>query len=267
MDSVIRNIAGLWLWFALLCLILAFLSLRWARNAAREARYSIFSLEREQVGRRVARARGRALLLILAAVALYGLDTYVVPLLPEPPDQQLAADGIDLPPTDTPTPAPLGTAEFPGDLSGTVVAVPGATGVATATPTPDAGTPTPAPTTDAAPTVEPTPTTPPPPPAACPNPGVQITSPGMGATVSGSVAITGTANIDGFQFYKVEISAGQEPGAWSVVNDVQRQPVSGGRLDTWNAGAVPPGVYWLRLVVVDQSGNYPSPCAVRVTVQ
>jgi hypothetical protein len=88
----------------------------------------------------------------------------------------------------------------------------------------------------------------------------------MGATVSATVAISGTANIEGFQFYKVEISAGEQPGTWSVITATRSQPVSGGLLDTWDTSAYPAGAYWLRLVVVDQSGNYPSPCAVRVTV-
>jgi hypothetical protein len=38
-------------------------------------------------------------------------------------------------------------------------------------------------------------------------------------------------------------------------------------LETFNAGAYTPGQYTLRLVVVDQTGNYPPPCQVVVNVQ
>ena len=33
------------------------------------------------------------------------------------------------------------------------------------------------------------------------------------------------------------------------------------------AGDLPPGVYKLRLIVVDNTGNYPLPCEVRVIVE
>jgi hypothetical protein len=38
-------------------------------------------------------------------------------------------------------------------------------------------------------------------------------------------------------------------------------------LETFNSGAYPAGTYTLRLVVVDQTGNYPEPCRVTITVR
>jgi hypothetical protein len=43
--------------------------------------------------------------------------------------------------------------------------------------------------------------------------------------------------------------------------------VAGGVLGTFNSGSYPAGTYTLRLVVVDQTGNYPTPCQVTITVQ
>jgi hypothetical protein len=50
-------------------------------------------------------------------------------------------------------------------------------------------------------------------PAGCGDPNIVITSPGNGATVSGAIAITGTADDNAFQFYKVEIGAGDDPAS------------------------------------------------------
>lgn len=99
--------------------------------------------------------------------------------------------------------------------------------------------------------------------AFCPSPGVQISSPGNGQHVSGAVDIYGTANIDNFQFYKVEYSGG---GGFSVIGDLVYTPVSGGYLTTWNAGGFGSGTYTLRLTVVDVSGNYPAPCEISVII-
>jgi len=52
-----------------------------------------------------------------------------------------------------------------------------------------------------------------------------------------------------------------------VVGNLHGSPVSGGVLETFNSDAYPAGTYTLRLVVVDQTGNYPPPCRVTVIVQ
>jgi hypothetical protein len=147
-------------------------------------------------------------------------------------------------------------------------------------PTPTAAPPTPTPLRGggvvAAATVIPrgqaTASPPPPPtavylPPACPDPSVRITSPGIDARLSGVVSVAGTADIPNFQYYKVEYGAGEPPQSWHVLGDVRRRQVSGGVLETFNAGAFPPGVYYLRLTVVDLTGNFPiAPCAVRVVL-
>jgi hypothetical protein len=98
---------------------------------------------------------------------------------------------------------------------------------------------------------------------------VRLTSPGNNQVVQGNLPVQGTANIANFQYYKVEVGPGTNPRdhEWKVVGQLHRNPVAGGVLETFNSGAYPAGTYSLRLVVVDQTGNYPQPCQVTITVQ
>lgn len=88
-----------------------------------------------------------------------------------------------------------------------------------------------------------------------------FSTPSAGSRVSGSLVLTGTA--DGrnsgsaipFSFYKVEVGVGSNPTDWCVIN-LSHTPVSEGVLATWDTSGLPKGDYSLRLVVVDQSGNY-----------
>jgi hypothetical protein len=98
---------------------------------------------------------------------------------------------------------------------------------------------------------------------------VRITSPGVNQVVQGNFAVRGTASHENFQYYKIEVGPGTNPGEqqWTVVGQLHNSPVNGGVLATFNTGAYPPGTYTLRLVVVDQTGNFPEPCRVTISVQ
>jgi hypothetical protein len=96
---------------------------------------------------------------------------------------------------------------------------------------------------------------------------VCIAYPGGGATISGIVGIQGTAQNARFQFYKVEYGIGESPTVWNSIGETVSSAVSGGPLMALNTRALPNGVYWLRLTVVDITGNYPPPHAVRVVIQ
>jgi hypothetical protein len=106
---------------------------------------------------------------------------------------------------------------------------------------------------------------------ACPNPNARITSPGINQVVSGNVPVHGTANVENLQYFKIEVGPGSSPRdyEWTVVGELHTSPVAGpgGLLGTFNSSAYAPGIYTLRLVVVDQTGNYPEPCRVTVIVQ
>ena len=99
-------------------------------------------------------------------------------------------------------------------------------------------------------------------PPACPSPGVQISQPFDGATVSGVIQLTGTAQIDNFSYYKVEFRV---PGRdWSFIESYESPGT--GVIASWNTATVPPGNYEFRLVVVDITGNFPKPCEIQLNV-
>ncbi len=132
---------------------------------------------------------------------------------------------------------------------------------------PQQKSPTPKPTATATETPAPAPSTPIPLPPSCPDLSARIISPGTDAHLSGSVPIIGTANIANFQYYKIEFGAGDQPSSWKVLGDVHRRPVTDNVLEVMNTASFAPGVYRLRLTVVDQSGNFPiAPCSVRVVI-
>lgn len=82
-----------------------------------------------------------------------------------------------------------------------------------------------------------------------------ISSPQPGATVRDVVLVTGTALHPRFSFYKVEFA--REPGSsWVVIGDTVATQVRDGVLLQWDTRGVPDGSYSLRLLVVDETGNY-----------
>ncbi len=104
--------------------------------------------------------------------------------------------------------------------------------------------------------------------AAC-NPRVCITYPYVNTKLDcwGTTFVKGTAAIDNFWYYKLEFGFGEKPIDWHLIDGLHYQPVVNGILGEWNTGALPEGVYTLRLVVVDNTGNYPQPCEVRVIIE
>ncbi|MGB8648312.1 MAG: PBP1A family penicillin-binding protein [Anaerolineae bacterium] len=81
---------------------------------------------------------------------------------------------------------------------------------------------------------------------------VKITAPRDGDTVSGTLAIRGSAAVPDFDHYVLEASTGGNPAVQLVSHD---QPVVKGELDRFDTHSVPDGLYTLRLVVFDHSGN------------
>ncbi|MDM8528516.1 hypothetical protein QUF58_09935 [Anaerolineales bacterium HSG24] len=208
---------------------------------------SIFSLEREHASSEI--ANGFIGLLVVFGLMMgvfYLSNTVIPPVLPDLQQTPTATPLIEIP--DTPTPPVL---------------------IRTSTPTS-----TPTPTISLFPTLEAVTLTPPTLPTtasqnagqspSCPNPGVQITRPGNGATIQGMVQIMGAAVVENFDYYKFEYRI--PGGEWAFV-DRYNIAVTNGVLGAWNSDTVPPGQYELRLIVVDLSGNYPTPCVVRLTAQ
>lgn len=227
------------LWIYIAGFLAALFSLRELRKAQKDKKETIFTLEKELATVRENRARTS---LILAAILLVSLTLVMFVVIPAQP----------IPVAQEPTSTPLLVIELP-----------------TSTPAPPTPTMTRIPTrprpTPLPPTPTATSTSPPPPP--CPQPGVQITSPVMNQVISGQVTILGTAQIDRFQFYKLEYGMGENPAQWHSIGEVNRTPVVNGVLGVWNTTGFPSGVFTLRLTVVDITGNFPPPCDVLVIIK
>jgi hypothetical protein len=250
MEQVLRLIADYQWWiYGLFGLILLFY-LRRALVARREAARSIFKLEQEQARARYGRSVVMSALVLMIIAIVFGGSMFFLP-------------AFDRPPVDAPSPTVTSGPLVEPTLTGTALP-PTSTPTATATqvrPTPLVRpTSTPAVIATEPPVVRP---------PSCPNPNVRITSPGVNQVVNGNVPVRGSADIAGFQYYKIEVAPGANPkdNEWGVVGQLRRAPVSNGLLETFNSAAYPPGTYTLRLVVVDQTGNYPEPCRVTITVR
>lgn len=248
MIFLLRFVSSYANWIYLFCAIGMLLCLSATRNSIRERNASLFTLEREAATSRARRFLGLTVAVLLVAGATAFVDLSLVPRMDLSRETSIR----------TPLPLPAPTNIIPP---------------ATPTPSPAQPSPTPTrpprPTPTLAETPSPSPTTAPPlPPPTCPNPQVQITAPGSGAHLEGVVEIWGTADIDQFQYYKVEYGVGETPPGWVVIDDLKYEPVSEGVLVVWNTAGFTPGTYTLRLTVVDITGNYPEPrCKVSVTLE
>jgi hypothetical protein len=248
MAIVVDFIRRLAPWVYGSCALVALWYLRVVILARRERHYAVFTLEREAALNRVYGAWMAAIGLILVMGIVYLLSTVVSDAM-----QPLVQDGN---PTPTPTSAALiGVATITPTLP-----LPETTPTATATKRPRP-TPRPQPTPEIQETPTPSVVRP-----HCPDPRAAITAPGINAQVSGMVPILGTAAHEKFQFYKLEYGAGANPTVWSYFDGGDRS-VENGQLGTLNAGALPPGTYSIRIVVVDASGNFPQPCQTTVVIR
>jgi hypothetical protein len=241
--QLVRVISEYSFWLYGLCGLGIIYYIWMAVQAKREAERTIFTLERETTAGQAYRALSVAMVFAAIAGVIFFIANVLEPSLDFPIIEEPTPSALLIP---TPSPSPVPP---------TITPTPTSTRVRP-TPRPQEPTETPMPTT-----------TPVPPTPICPNPGVQITSPGMDAILNGPVQILGTANIPNFQYYKVEVGSGENPTSWSIFSNIHKSPIAGGLLDIWDPSAYSPGVYKLRLTVVDNTGNYPLPCEVRVLVE
>ncbi len=91
-----------------------------------------------------------------------------------------------------------------------------------------------------------------------------IVSPGPGERISGLFTLRGTGALEGadFQFYRLEV----RPDYTNTYNFYARSetPVFNGVLGEINSDIFDDGLYWVRLTVVDNTGNFIEPCEVPV---
>ncbi len=239
MTILVKLVADYAIWLYVLLALVALLFLRAYVVARRERDNSIFTMERESAAGRMAQATMGLLVTLIAIAGVVYTAKILVEEVPLPEVIPTPTVLIALPPS--PTPPPL-------------------------LPTPTVtGTPRPRPTLAPQETETPTPELSSATPPDCPNPGVRLSQPGSGAAVSGVIQIVGSATLSDFGYYKFEFR-GNDFSDWTFIQRFE-EPISGGILGAWDTNSVTSGEYEFRLVVVDQTGNYPSPCPVRLTVQ
>lgn len=98
----------------------------------------------------------------------------------------------------------------------------------------------------------------------------RITSPANGDTVSGNIPIIGTASFDPavVQFYKIELGIPNGPDIqWLTLGETHNTPVVNGVLEVLQAEALPPGLYYLRLIVVQDSNYVGEPYTIQITIE
>ncbi|HLO30845.1 MAG TPA: hypothetical protein VK249_16995 [Anaerolineales bacterium] len=93
---------------------------------------------------------------------------------------------------------------------------------------------------------------------------VMITSPEPGTDVSGTVEITGTANVPNFAFYKYEV-APLGTQNWATIS-AERNPKKNEKLGEWNTASLTNGDYFLRLVITNNVGASLEPCVIAIRV-
>lgn len=250
MAIIIDFIKDYALWVYAACALAALWYLRVVILARRERRNAVFTLERETAMNRVYGAWTAAILLIVIMGLIYLLSTVVSdaiqPLVAESPSTPMTPEvASETTPRATPT-----------------LPLPEITPTHTATLRPR---PPPRPQPTLAPLD--TPTAAPQRPQ-CADPRSVIASPGVNARVSGMVTIVGTAIHADFNYYKLEYGPGANPSdsEWSFFAE-GNQPVNNGALGTLNASLLPPGIYSIRITVVDASGNFPPPCQTTIVVR
>lgn len=92
-------------------------------------------------------------------------------------------------------------------------------------------------------------------PVGCTNSWVQIISPSSGQRVSGIFVVVGSATLPRFEYYKLEVRADSRAEFQFI--ERYNTAIENGVLGEIDAGLFPPGLYWVRLVVVDNTGNVP----------
>jgi 1A family penicillin-binding protein len=96
----------------------------------------------------------------------------------------------------------------------------------------------------------------------------QITGPGSAdrLMVGQTMQIVGSAYIDDFSSYTLDVGAGDTPTDWTPITDQRTQAVDRALLGVWNTSGLAPGRYRLRLRVVDSFGNAQESAPLVVTL-
>lgn len=191
----------------------------------RELNVATFGLERENAQSQLNQSASMLVFVLILAVAEFVLVTYIAPSMPSA------------------SPLPTPTIDY---LATTTSTLPAAT-----TQTVTATSPSTIPTNN-------------PGASGCIPQKIMISSPLEGDIVNGVVEITGTANIPGFGFYKLEMKRPDED-IWATFQAGDKVTIES-KLGAWDTRLLTPGVYQIGLVVVDNEAKFSDPCVVQVNV-
>ncbi len=274
MGIVIQHVANYAPWIYAICGLVALYQIYRIWLVRGERKQAVFSLEREKAIHDTYSIFGVALVLLLVMGFTYfvstTLATAVEPLvsevlqptpslpfgIPTPTNTPLAVTPT---PTWTPTLAPdapldedAEAAETPTPMAeDQLAAAQTATAVAVEIP------PTPEPTATSAPVVAPS----------CADSRAVLFRPGQNEVVHGVVNIIGRATHENFQYYKLEYAPGANASGGFAYLTGGDSPVDNGVLASIDTHTLGNGEWTLQLVVVDQTGNWPPPCQVTITIQ
>jgi hypothetical protein len=223
-----------------------------AFQARRKEGLALFTMEREHAIRQGLRSWRMAGVCVLLALGVYGVSNYIAPNLPLDQADEISVIAILVTPTVSPTPSPTLT---PVLQTTTLAPLPTVGPIPTPLERPP-DTPTPPPTVAGDEAAMP---------AACTSAGTQITYPGNGDHLAGVVEVRGTASLPDFSFYKFEIQW-PDSDEWVTLQSFE-VPVAGGLLGPWDTTTLAPGLYKFRLVVVDNTSNFPEPCVINVVIE
>jgi hypothetical protein len=255
MGIVIQSVANYAPWIYAVCGLVALYQLYKIWLVREERKQAVFSLEREKAIQDTYRIFAMALILLLIMGFTYFVSTTlakaVEPLVAE---ALIPTPALPFVPTPTNTPLPV---------------TPTATW--TVTPAPSAVTDEPTPAVEEATETTPTPPTPTPAPVvqtpSCADDRSLLLRPGQNEVVRGVVNVIGTATHESFQYYKVEVAPGSGASEGFTWVGGGNSPVISNFLTNIDTAALGNGAWTIRLIVVDQTGNFPPPCQVTITVQ
>jgi hypothetical protein len=265
MGFVIQTVANYAPWIYALCGLVALYHIYKIWLVRSERQQAVFSLEREKAIHDTYNIFAVAMILLLAMGFTYfvsnTLADAVEPLVSNARDPNPPLPFVPTP-TNTPlaliaTNTPFPTVEPPGGAEVGAAETAEAESIATAevetetAPTPEP-IPTPAPVVQA---------------PACTDSRAVLLRPGNNENVSGVINVIGTATHENFQYYKIEYAPGADAGDGFAYVGGGNSTITNGVLTSVDTRALNNGTWTLRLTVVDQTGNWPSPCQVTITIQ
>jgi hypothetical protein len=230
-----------------------FLMLRRWTQAGYDLRSTQFELERDIYRYRRANAITWLILLIQAALIVFGIQEVVAPTIrANAVTSSDAAVAIE-PKFETPVPPNVNFNQSPIDSSGVVIGDdPNANKIQST----DVPTPTPVGTIL------------PNPPAAqgCDSPQAQLQIPGNGQLVFNPIRVIGTAYTDNFSVYRFELNGPSTKGQFVVLGEYNVPVKDMGDLGQFVPAFYDPGAYQFRLTVFDINTALKAACMVNITI-